>query len=1295
VGRGIIIAFMTLFGGLAWYQWQHPPLPPVEEGFAYLFDGESLAGWRKIGGESTFHVARGDIVGVNGPGANTFLRTDREFGDFILRLQFRWDEPGNSGVLFRAAQRDGDGRAYGYQYELDHSERAWSAGIYDEARRGWLFDLENHPEARSAIRLDDWNDLEIEARGPRLKTRLNGVAVADLVDGLDARGYIGLQVHSGEQGVMRWRHIRLRELPEPVAAAGDLANGWQARNISDLAQQAGRLEGRFEAGEGRLTARRQLGDFMLSLELPLCESPTTIRLRQHGANVGSARFAELSVGSDGARLRIVQIGKEAQASETLQLPDDAAAKITLLAVGDTIVATVGEQDVARMTGVGLPDRGQFEIDPARCGDSFALSDMRWVDLREERTEKLFYETLDTDPAPVYSPEQSLADFRVAPGFEVELVAAEPLVEDPVAMAWDEHGRLYVVEMRGYMPDAYGTGREEPVGQVVRLEDTDGDGRMDTSEVFLDGLVNPRAVAVVNEGVLVGEPPTLWLCELPARESLCTTRQAIGEYGLADEGTSVEHLENGLLQGLDNWLYNSKSTRKLRLVDGELQSRDSLFRGQWGIARDDVGRLFYNNNSNWVTADFFAAEDLYDRATLVPDPGLGEVLSAPEEVFTVRVNPGVNRAYLDGTLRPDGRLHRTTGVSGLAIYRGDQFPDEYRGHAFVPESAGNVVAHFAIDGPDLVLTAEHRTYEDPQWGQRDFLGATDERFRPVDAMNGPDGALYVIDMYRGIIQDQHFMTEELREQVLQRGLDRPIGKGRIWRVRHTAGKQERDFPQLAGASAAQRVAALAHPNGWVRDTAQRLLLTQPGEGTAALHALLSGDDTLAAIHALWTLHGRDELNAGVLRQALAMNDPARQVQVLRAGRGLLTLPDLLAAVEATGGAAADLRMQLAFALGDFADAEAAQVALLALQAERSNSPYLRQAVVRAVRGAELPFLVRLTGRPAAAGNRDAEALLLADVTRSAYLSLRGPVDSEEPAPESLLDLLQLVASQQGERQWMQVAMLSGLAELPLLASFTPARFEAPPPIFADGSIDEDSPLWQARLDGRRAFTWPGDELAAGIKPLSPSQLALMETGAGYYGSACATCHGAEGGGIAGLAPALAASEWVNGPPEWLGRIILQGFDSQRDGVMPPHAHLAELDDATLAGLMLYLRRSWGHTADPVSVEMVAGIRQVAGQRGKPWGTEELREVEFDRGWDRYLGDYQVSFVTFTVYEQDGRLFMKVPMYGGGEMVAESDTRFVSAAGGESVELEFQVEEDGSVNEFILWRGGQKITARRKS
>lgn len=1281
----------------------------LEEGYTWLYDGKSLAGWRVIGGEATFKAEGEDIVGRHGPGKNTFLRTDKTYGDFSLKLQMRWDELGNSGILFRAQQRDGDGRAYGYQYELDASDRAWSGGIYDEARRGWLANLENNEEARNAIKLDDWNDVEIEARGAQIKTWINGVPAADIIDGLDAQGYIALQVHSGDSGIMRWRNIRLRELPPMSLPGADLlsAEEWRAQGLDSLTFSDNGFAASINGQNPTLSPRRQFSDAQLQLVVPACDAPSVLRLRHTQDDKGQGgSFAEVSIYATKAE-GMLRTGGAEERFESVLLASSPSHRVTATMMGKSIVVTVGEQDILRLTDDALPSRGRFELQPANCGPRFEVSDFAWFALREGSETPLPYETLDNAPAPVLTPEESLQAFRIAPGFDIELVAAEPLVEEPVAMSWDERGRLYVVEMRGYMRDAYGTDSDKPFGQVVRLTDDDGDGRMDRSEVFLGQLVNPRAVAVVNEGVLIGEPPNLWLCELPTPGALCNAPRRVGVYGAEVATANVEHLENGLRQGLDNWLYNSKSTRQVRLAGGKLLEREGLFRGQWGITKDNYGRWLYNHNSTWVQADFFAAEDILVPG-LSPDyVGLGENLTNPPQVFSVRVNPGVNRAYLESTLRDDGRLANATGVSGLVAYRGDQFPQQYRGNVFVPEVAGNVVAQFKMVEDGIALQAQQQLYEDAQWGQRDFLGSTDERFRPVDAMNGPDGALYIIDMYRGVVQDDHFLTDELREQIFQRQLESPIGMGRIWRIRHTQGAQRQTPKNLGAADTQQLLASLRSDNGWERDTAQRLLLQRKGaeaEGLSnALDSLATGDDTLAAIHAIWTLEGRSELTRELVMTVAGMEDVQRQVNVLRAGSSLLTVADLVALHAQMAQAPLAARVQLALATANKGDSSAVRTALLENVGTDLDNVYIRQAAVRAVARHELAFLKQLFAQGALAQPGKGAEKLLAQLAGNAYRTLRGDLTSTQPDNPALLPLLALTASRQNEGAgayaWQQIAMLKGYSALAVEEGFNPAQFEQAPPIFADGSIEETDPLWDARLAGRVAFTWPGDELAMGIKPLSPGQLVTMAKGEAFYPQ-CGACHGDSGQGIDGLAPPLAGAEWVTGPPEWLGRIILQGISGPLEvkgvtwqGVMPPHGHLEALDDETLAGLMTYLRRSWGNKADPVSVEAVAAIREASAQRGSPWTEAALREVPFDRGYDRFVGKYSVSFLKLTVSEEPEGLHLVVPMYGSGVMEQISDNVFLAAAGGESVKLEFVLNEMGKANQIIMHRKGEKIPIQR--
>jgi len=191
--------------------------PPDDASYTPLFNGKDLEGWKKVGGDATYHIEGDAIVGELPPGgakANTFLRTEKEYSDFVFKVDLKLDIPGNSGIQFRSHQKPEDetGRVFGYQMEVDPSDRKWSGGIYDEARRGWLFDLKDKPEAGAAFKVDDWNEYVIEAKGDRIRTWVNGTPVADLTDDADPAGFIALQVHAGKEGRIRWKNIRVKEL---------------------------------------------------------------------------------------------------------------------------------------------------------------------------------------------------------------------------------------------------------------------------------------------------------------------------------------------------------------------------------------------------------------------------------------------------------------------------------------------------------------------------------------------------------------------------------------------------------------------------------------------------------------------------------------------------------------------------------------------------------------------------------------------------------------------------------------------------------------------------------------------------------------------------------------------------------------------------------------------------------------------------------------------------------------------------------------------------------------------------
>ena len=470
-------------------------------------------------------------------------------------------------------------------------------------------------------------------------------------------------------------------------------------------------------------------------------------------------------------------------------------------------------------------------------------------------------------APVRAAAEAITDFVVEEGFSVEVVATEPDVVDPVALSFDEDGAMWVVEMRDYMWTTDGDKSGTPAGRIVVLRDTDGDGSYDASSVFMDNLFLPRAVAIYGDGILVAVPPALYFVERTG------DGYTAGETTVVDSSYAVggnpEHQPNGLMLGLDNWIYNAKSDVRYRLRDGVWEKERTEYRGQWGISQDDWGRLFYNHNSTVLQVDDMTPgavqrnphRDIGNRRIY------GEA-RVPTRVWPRRVTPGVNRGYRPGTLDSTGKLINVTAAAGPVIYRGDQFPEAYWGNAFVQEAAGNLIKRVVLYEQEGQL----RGRSAPEEGT-EFLTATDERFRPVNGYTAPDGSLFVLDMYRGVIQHSTYLTEYLQRQIAMRDLDRPLGLGRIYRIRWNDAPLG-PTPRLSEATDETLVGHLAHPNGWWRDTAQRLLIERNATGMQApLEALVVGaKDARVRVHALWTLEGLDLVTPYTLQQAAAATHP---------------------------------------------------------------------------------------------------------------------------------------------------------------------------------------------------------------------------------------------------------------------------------------------------------------------------------------------------------------------------------------------------------------------------------------
>ena len=564
---------------------------------------------------------------------------------------------------------------------------------------------------------------------------------------------------------------------------------------------------------------------------------------------------------------------------------------------------------------------------------------------------------DIPDAPVRAAAEALADFEVEPGFAVEIVATEPDVVDPVALTFDEDGAMWVVEMRDYMWTTEGDKSGDPAGRIVVLRDTDGDGSYETSSVFMDRLFLPRAIAVYNKGILLAVPPSLYYVERNGYEA--------GEMSVVDStyavGGNPEHQPNGLLVGLDNWIYNAKSDQRYRLRNGVWEKERTEYRGQWGISMDDWGRLFYNDNSQTLLGDDMTPgalrtnphHDIGDRQIFGP-------ARASNRVYPRRVTPGVNRAYRPGTLDSTGRLINVTSAAGPVIYRGDQFPAAYQGNAFVQETSANLVKRVTLNEENGRIEGSHA----PEEG-REFLTATDERFRPVNGYTAPDGSLLILDMYRGVIQHSTYLTDYLKRQIDMRDLDSPLGLGRIYRVRW-ADNPLGPMPRLSKATNEELIKHLAHLNGWWRDTAQRLLIERNATGSqTALEALATGaPDPRTRVHALWTLEGLQRVTPGTLRQASKDKDPRVRSAAARVAASLNNETGLAVLEGMTGEPDASVARYVAGSLSGFSGGlqTRAWKAQLAVVRKHPEDPWIRDAIIGGLEDQEQLFLDAVPGGP---------------------------------------------------------------------------------------------------------------------------------------------------------------------------------------------------------------------------------------------------------------------------------------------------------------------------------------------
>jgi len=804
-------------------------------------------------------------------------------------------------------------------------------------------------------------------------------------------------------------------------------------------------------------------------------------------------------------------------------------------------------------------------------------------------------------APTLSAAEELATFVVADGYRVELVAAEPLVNDPIAAEFDERGRLWVVEMTGYMPDVDGTDEDAPIGAIAVLSDDDGDGAMDSRVVFMDELVLPRSVHPTQGGALVILPEQVLFC-----------RDEDGD-GDADEDErllidtfrggihSPEHSLNGFEYTLDNAYRCANMGRRYRW-NGEAWVREATTGGgQWGITKDDEGRVFYNTNSDPFRGDLFPSVYGLRNPNHGKIAGLNARVAPDRATWPIRITPGVNRGYRKGTLNDDFTLRSVTAVCGPHVYRGDAAP-ELRGSAIVPEPSGNLVKRYTLRDDGLKLVG------DQAYQGREFLASTDERFRPVNAFGGPDGALYLVDMYRGILQHRLFVTTWLRNQIVARELETPLGLGRIWRV----------VPEDHGRPAAvdmgewgwgRLVDALSSDNGWLRDAAQRVIVEEWDGDPWVVERLgavaRDGAAPLGRLHALWALDGLDWATREVLLDALGDEDERVVRAAMRVAETFLSTgrPEPIVKVLAAARAGGPRTVHQALCSLGAVRTEAGDAAMAQLLTVDCASGELRSAAMSGLYQRELAFLEALLAREewaqAAKGRAELLKLLATAIVRNGQ-------------GEELASLVAIAAGD--EHVWRAKALLEGLLagreqgpkgdKMPVRVVSMPAAFDA---------LSAREGLGDLPSNVAANVVWPGKPGAPAevqVRPLTEEEHAWYVRGQEIYTAVCAGCHQPSGRGEGGKAPRLRGSPWVLDSEQRLTRILAQGLvgELKLDGVvwdmeMPALAGT----DEDLAAVLTYIRREWGHGADPITPATVRAVREAERERGFPWTVDDLMKV----------------------------------------------------------------------------------------
>ena len=485
--------------------------------------------------------------------------------------------------------------------------------------------------------------------------------------------------------------------------------------------------------------------------------------------------------------------------------------------------------------------------------------------------------------PVLFPAETLKTFEVPPGYRLELVLSEPQIRTHAVTVFDGNGRMFVAEMRTYMRDIDATAEKDPTSRVSLHWSSKNDGVFDRHSVFIDGLLLPRMLLPLRDSLLVQETDSGDIFEYRDRDGdgVADTKRLF--YHREPQRANLEHQSSGLIWSADNWIYTTATSSRIRWTpQGIIQEPTAPDGGQWGLTQDNFGKPWFVNAGGETGPTNFQYPIAYGaftvRQQLTPD--YKEVWP---RVAIPDVEGGARR------FRPvEKTLNHITAACGADIYRGDHLPADLIGDLLYCEPVGRLIRRTKIE------TRAGLTYLRNAYEKSEFIRSSDPYFRPINLVTAPDGALYITDMSRGIVQEGSWTKKGsyLRTVIEQYGLDQNINNGRIWRLVRE-GQPLGPRPHMLDETPAQLVPHLAHPNGWWRDTAQKLLiLAEDLSVVPALQVMArTHPNTLARFHALWTLEGLGAIDAALVHETLHSPSSELRVVALRLGETLIKAGEL--------------------------------------------------------------------------------------------------------------------------------------------------------------------------------------------------------------------------------------------------------------------------------------------------------------------------------------------------------------------------------------------------------------------